>query len=420
MAEPDRLFYWVWLSLCFRPGSPVLAKLLKAADPAEFYHQRPQYDFLRPSHYNTMRAVTPEQVNQVIRQASEQGIQILSMEDPDYPKMLLQIDNPPPVLYCLGDPKINGRLAIGAVGTRESSDYYNSVVGNISYQLAQAGVVVVSGCAVGNDTYAHLGCIKGGGKTVAVLACGVDVDYPKESHHLKEQILASGGALYSELPPGCHMTRGYFTARNRLIAGLSHGVMLGQVPLRSGARLTANAAIEQGKSLFCLPPDNLYDPRCMGAAVYLREGATAVFSAKDILDELGAAFPDMQRREPPAEFLFHRGGRSAEPAAQQKNAEPKAAAPVRKEDAPAKPKETRRETAKASRQQSAPAEPPIVYAADDPHSRLLSYLTDQPLGLDDLSELCGIPMHTLLNLLTELELEGRVESLAGQRYHLAK
>ena len=226
------------------------------------------------------------------------------MEDAEYPESLMHIYCPPPVLYVRGDLGcLRNRLCVSVVGTRKAYDYYLSAAGNICYQLARSGAAVISGCAVGTDSYAHLGCMRGGGPTVGVLACGIDVDYPKESHGLKEAVVATGGALITELEPGRKVPAGYFHARNRLIAGLADCVLLGQVPLRSGAMITANAAIDQGKDLFCIPPSSIYDARCMGAASYIRDGAKLAFSAYDIVMEYlnrykDTLHPEVVERQP--------------------------------------------------------------------------------------------------------------------------
>ena len=299
-------------------------------------------------------------------------------------------------------------------------------------RVADAGIIVVSaknGCAVGTDSYAHLGCMRGGGPTVGVLACGIDVDYPKESHGLKEAVVATGGALITELEPGRKVPAGYFHARNRLIAGLADCVLLGQVPLRSGAMITANAAIDQGKDLFCIPPSSIYDARCMGAASYIRDGAKLAFSAYDIVMEYlnrykDTLHPEVVERQPL--FITEPEEKGEIPLPKPKSRKKKAEKPAVSAPEPAPPpeEETLLETIRQE-------EPPgilrtaagIAYTLspeDSPRSRILSLLSDEPRLIDDLAAACGLPVGELLQTLTELELEGAVEALSGSRFRLAR
>lgn len=433
MRDQKKILYWVWLSLCFPPACSRLVELLNQTDPETYYKERTPYSFLKPEDIKACTTVSLERAQTVIERCRELGVDILTMEDEDYPESLLHIYCPPPVLYVRGTlAPLHGRLAVSVVGTRDSYEYYNSVVGNISYQLAKAGAAVISGCAVGIDTFAHTGCLKGRGPTVGILACGIDVDYPKESHDLKEMIVQSGGALITELEPGRKMSGKYFHSRNRLIAGLADCVLLGQVPFRSGAMITANAAIDQGKEVFCIPPVSLYDARCMGVADYIRDGARVVFSAYDIVSEYRSQYGDTLRIEPlekqsllvlqPEETndMPKPDGKKKKPNKSEKA--PKAVQPEVK----AKEKEEKEEKPKSvfpPAEQQAPlyaaAEPSYQVQNDDPRTQVLSLLTDEPRLLDDLLAQCDLPLQEMLQILTGLELEGVVEAHSGQRYRLA-
>ncbi len=444
MRDQKKTLYWVWLSLCFPPACPRLIELLNETDPETFYKERTPYPFLKPEDIKTCTSVSLERAQAVIERCRELQADILTMEDEEYPESLLHIYCPPPVLYVRGTlAPLSGRLAVSVVGTRDSYEYYNSVVGNISYQLAKAGAVVISGCAVGGDSFAHTGCIKGRGPTVGVLACGIDVDYPKESHDLKEEIVRSGGALVSELEPGRRMSKGYFHSRNRLIAGLADCVLLGQVPFRSGVMITANAAIDQGKEIFCIPPANLYDAKCMGIAEYIRCGAQVVFSAYDIVSAYRAQYGDTLRIEPlekqnllvlqpeEASDMPRKGGKKQKQPEPPRKPESKAAAepPAREKRQPEKdiPPQTEEDELFVATESSyqvntapspQPAEPQAP-GAQDPRTLVLSLLTDEPQLVDDLLGQCGLQLQEMLQILTGLELEGLVEALSGQRYRLA-
>ena len=156
--------------------------------------------------------------------------------------------------------------------------------------MAAAGAVIISGCALGIDTFAHQGALLGKGKTIAVLGCGLDVDYPPANHELKKQILETGGALVSEMPPGEETFPKIFPIRNRILAGLALGVVVVQAPERSGSLITAEHAIEQGKEVFCVPPYSIFDASFTGVIRYIRDGAIPVFRAEDVLAEYAGAY----------------------------------------------------------------------------------------------------------------------------------
>ena len=429
MEQKSKAVYWVWLSLCFPVACERVVALLEETDPETFYREKTAYPFLKPDDLKAVETVSLERAEMVIRKCEKAGGRVLTMEDAEYPESLMHIYCPPPVLYVRGDLGcLRNRLCVSVVGTRKAYDYYLSAAGNICYQLARSGAAVISGCAVGTDSYAHLGCMRGGGPTVGVLACGIDVDYPKESHGLKEAVVATGGALITELEPGRKVPAGYFHARNRLIAGLADCVLLGQVPLRSGAMITANAAIDQGKDLFCIPPSSIYDARCMGAASYIRDGAKLAFSAYDIVMEYlnrykDTLHPEVVERQPL--FITEPEEKGEIPLPKPKSRKKKAEKPAVSAPEPAPPpeEETLLETIRQE-------EPPgilrtaagIAYTLspeDSPRSRILSLLSDEPRLIDDLAAACGLPVGELLQTLTELELEGAVDALSGSRFRLA-
>ena len=430
MEQKSKAVYWVWLSLCFPVACERVVALLEETDPETFYREKTAYPFLKPDDLKAVETVSLERAEMVIRKCEKAGGRVLTMEDAEYPESLMHIYCPPPVLYVRGDLGcLRNRLCVSVVGTRKAYDYYLSAAGNIWYQLARSGAAVISGCAVGTDSYAHLGCMRGGGPTVGVLACGIDVDYPKESHGLKEAVVATGGALITELEPGRKVPAGYFHARNRLIAGLADCVLLGQVPLRSGAMITANAAIDQGKDLFCIPPSSIYDARCMGAASYIRDGAKLAFSAYDIVMEYlnrykDTLHPEVVERQPL--FITEPEEKGEIPLPKPKSRKKKAEKPAVPAPEPAPPpeEETLLETIRQE-------EPPgilrtaagIAYTLspeDSPRSHILSLLSDEPRLIDDLAAACGLPVGELLQTLTELELEGAVEALSGSRFRLAR
>jgi DNA processing protein len=219
------------------------------------------------------------------------GIAVLTVADPDYPRLLAQIPSPPPVLYVRGSLLPDDALAVAVVGTRRSTHYGREVTGRIAAGLAEAGVTVVSGLARGIDAAAHHASLKAGGRTIAVLGSGVDIIYPSEHRGLADAIIENG-ALVSDYAPGRKPDAPNFPARNRIISGLSLGVIVVEAPNRSGALITVDFAADQGRYVFVVPGSVLSD-NSAGCHRLLRDGARAVTSADDVLDDLRIG----QRRE---------------------------------------------------------------------------------------------------------------------------
>lgn len=397
----ERLLYWVWLTLCFPAGSKKIHKLLAEADPQGIYEDRDDlhFPFLNENELRRMQTISLGSAEKVLDDCRQLNVRAVTMEDEAYPKRLLDLEDAPPVLYVQGDiAGLDDRLTIGVVGTRDITDYYRRCTGNISFQLARAGAVIISGCAVGCDEFGHRGALRAGGKTVGVLACGFGVNYPRETEEVRERMVETGGALISELPPYTRHDRNYFRVRNRLIAALSEGVLVTQVPVRSGATLTADHAINQGKELFCLPPADIFSTECMGAAALIRDGAQVVFSARDILEVYLDRFgPEVDREKVPAADMIPAVGMRA------------ASTPAPKADKP------------AGETHEAPAgKAPLPDDLTDLQKQILARLENGPAHaadiLAEMPEDVSVPSWELLAQLTELELMGLVRGLSGQQY----
>jgi DNA processing protein len=213
-----------------------------------------------------------------------QAIELLNLWEEAYPERLAAIFDPPPLLFLKGDFSPADRLAVAVVGTRAASYYGRSVCERLSGDLATRGVTIVSGLARGIDTAAHRAALDAGGRTIAVAACGLDVNYPAENRKLAQQI-AESGVLVSELPPGTQPDRSHFPARNRIISGLSLGVVVVEAGARSGALITARCALEQGREVFAVP-GSIQAPSSAGPHQLLRQGAKLVERAEDVLEEI--------------------------------------------------------------------------------------------------------------------------------------
>lgn len=215
------------------------------------------------------------------------GVRAIPLDDPDYPRLLREIPTPPILLYIRGTLEPEDDLAIGIVGTRRATGYGTDMTRRISTDLANAGVTVVSGLALGVDTVAHRAALDAGGRTIAVCGCGLDTIYPPRNRNLAARIVEQG-AMVSEFPIGTKPDARNFPARNRIISGLSRGTVVVEAPRRSGALITARFAADQGRDVYAVPGSAL-SQASEGCHMLIRDGATLITSAADILEELNVA-----------------------------------------------------------------------------------------------------------------------------------
>ncbi len=290
------LVHWIWLAT--RPGlndREKVAALEYFSDPEAVYCAR--MDALQKVEglsRNAVAALTDKNLNEaekILRQCAEKQIHICTYRDGTYPARLKNIPDPPVVLYCKGVlPDLDGQPVIGVVGTRKCSGYGISAAQRLGYQIAACGAVVVSGAAKGIDAAAMTGAMTAGGKVVGVLGCGVDVVYPASVRQLYRDTEQSG-CLVSEFPPGTPPYKWNFPKRNRIISGLSCGVLVVEAPEISGALITARQAAEQGRDVFVVP-GNIDMPSFAGSNALLREGAIMAGSGWDVVGEYEDRYPD--------------------------------------------------------------------------------------------------------------------------------
>lgn len=235
---------------------------------------------------NLVKAAARDRMHEMLLQMRKLDAGVLSIDDPRYPDMLRHIHQPPTILFYRGNPDCLLGKCIAIVGSRTCSPQGLTVTRRISRELSQAGVTIVSGLAMGVDAEAHLGCLEGGAPTAAIMACGIDVDYPMENCDLKERIVREGGVLLSEYPLGMHGSKHVFQMRNRIISGLAKAVLMMEAQIRSGSMITVQHALDQGREVFAYPgvPGSEY---AQGAHQLLREGANYFTSAQDVLEDLG-------------------------------------------------------------------------------------------------------------------------------------
>lgn len=215
----------------------------------------------------------------------QQGIHLLHGQHPNYPPLLSEIDLAPMVLFVRGEVSCLLKPQIGVVGSRNASPVGLDHSSRFSQQLAKAGVVINSGMALGIDGAAHRGALVGGGQTVAVMGTGIDTLYPRQHRSLADEIIATGGALVSELPLGSKPRPSNFPKRNRIISGLSMGVLVVEAAIRSGSLITARLAMEQNREVFAIP-GSIHSPVSRGCHQLIKQGATLVEDVGDIIEQL--------------------------------------------------------------------------------------------------------------------------------------
>jgi DNA processing protein len=212
------------------------------------------------------------------------NLKIIKLNDDLYPKKLKQIQNPPLQLYILGDYKILNQFSLAIIGCRNFSEYGKKMAKELSFKLSKRGINIISGMAKGIDSFAHISSIVAGGKTVAVLGGGFNNIYPRENIELMKEIIKTGGAVVTEYSPNIKPIGTNFPLRNRIISGLSDGVIVIEARKKSGTMITVDYALEQGKEIFALP-GNINNPTSQGTNNMIREGAKIITSVEDILEE---------------------------------------------------------------------------------------------------------------------------------------
>ncbi|RCX15504.1 DNA processing protein [Anaerobacterium chartisolvens] len=281
--------YWIWLSSIPNIGPRRCSQMLERfGGPEEIWNMR-EADLKAArflSAYTVENLLNPKYRNDAERLMDamyRHGIKAIAVNNPSYPYYLKNIYNPPIVLYVRG--RLNkDQKAVAVVGSRRASPYGMKMAEEIAYELSRLGIAVISGMARGIDTMAHRGCLKAGGTTIAVMGCGLDRAYPAENRELMESIAVSGAAV-SEYPPGIPPLPQNFPARNRIISGISQGVVVIEAGGRSGSLITADFALEQGREVFAVP-GNVDRVNSTGANKLIKDGAKMVTCVEDILEEL--------------------------------------------------------------------------------------------------------------------------------------
>lgn len=295
-------------------------------------------------------------IDKTLFTVQNRGIKYFTIEDEEYPELLKHIDNPPSIIYYKGDLKdVNFNKTLAVVGSRKTSRYAKEAVEIVLSQLSGTDITIVSGLASGIDTTAHIAALNNNLKTIGIIASGFDYVYPATNKDLYKKIEAGNGAVFTEYYPTFEPLKFRFPQRNRIVSGLSYGTLVAEASLKSGALITANLTLEQGRELMCIP-GLITNPNTEGIYKLLKDGATLVTKAEDILEALNWEIK-------PAEQL--------------------------KMD---------------------------LSGLDDIESKILDTIEIEEKGVDEIMSITGIDIDTLLINLTTMELKGIIKQVGGDRY----
>lgn len=381
---------WLWLLLVMQPFNKktnfILSECNGDASQAGRNIRDGKYDFLSETEKKNAESVRIKEVRELMETCAKNGIRIITLDDEEYPSLLRGIENPPIVLFCAGSlAELDSLITLSVVGARNVSPYGVNVTRRMIEPLAKLGVVITSGMAVGSDAEAHKACLAAGGRTIGVLGCGILVNYPADNAQLKRDIIANGGALISELLPYTKTFGSYFPTRNRIIAGLSLGTLVVEAGEKSGSLLTAKHAFDQDRNVFCVPPQDLFSTRYNGVVPLLREGAVPVYNFTDILNEYAMYFSN------------------------EKYVKDYVAEVEKTEHSRKKPDKPRKSKAAVAEKESKPALPERdISALQDDEAKVVKLISEGVVSVNDLVESSGIEYSKLIELLTNLELEGYI------------
>ena len=288
--ENNQKRYWVWLSLIRELGAIKKQKLLEHFKTAENLYNATKEELMQASGIGEKTAEIilnkniRQGVDKHIEYMQKHNIDIISIKDQKYPKLLKEIYDPPISLYIRGNKNILNNDTVAIIGCRECTDYGRNITKKLAYDIAKNKITIISGLAKGIDAVAHKGAILAEEKTIAVLGNGLDTVYPTENIGLAKEILQKGGAIISEYPLGEKPQKQNFPERNRIVSGISKGVVVVEAKEKSGTLITVDFALEQGRDVFVVP-GNIDSEESTGTNRLIKQGAKVVTSYEDIVEE---------------------------------------------------------------------------------------------------------------------------------------
>ena len=287
IKELEKKKYWIWLSCIKGLGSVRKQILLNRYKTPEKIYTLKKEEILQMKGFNEILAENiicrenRENIDKQIEALQKENIKIITIEDKEYPEILKTIYDYPVSIFVKGNEKILNTPAIGIVGCRESSSYGEKVAQYFAYHLSKRKINIISGLAKGIDSQSHIGAIKAKGITIGVIGSGLDIVYPKENEYLYDKIIKENGAIISEYPLGVKPIKMNFPARNRIISGMSKGIIVIEAKKKSGTLITVDFALEQGRNVYVVP-GNIDEVNSVGTNDLIKQGAQMVTTHKDI------------------------------------------------------------------------------------------------------------------------------------------
>lgn len=417
--------HWIWLHHRPKVTDRMKAELLEHFPDAEdvYFAQKTDYaklETLTPEAMASLQDKKLDEAQKILETCENKGLKILTIGENAYPQCLKNIADPPLVLYYKGLlPDFDGNPVIAIVGTRKASAYGMNAANRLGYQIAACGGIVVSGLASGIDAMAMQGALTGGMPVVGVLGCGVDVVYPKSNRQLFEMV-EKYGCILSEFAPGTQPARWTFPKRNRIISGLSNGVLVVEAPEKSGALITANLALEQGRDVFVVP-GNIDQMGFIGSNRLIRDGASVVSSGWDVLCEYEGLYPGILRKDLSEPHLRSNTGSQENAVRRMQKSLVKVAQKV---EVPAKkPNLIEKLTKKAIDKEPSGSYSDVNDACSQlsqEERKIVEILRDGDLLVDEVIDRTRIDAGKLLGFLTMLELKGFIRRQPGKRITLVR
>ena len=416
------LKHWIWLA--HRPGVSDRMKtvlLEHFSDPEEIYYaDGGALDVIEEMTQEARASLQDKDLipaEEILDRCLKKKLSILTIRDVQYPQKLKNIPDPPIILYYKGQlPDWDAFPVIGIVGTRKASTYGLQTAKRMGYQIGKCGGVVVSGMAYGIDGLAMSGALTAGAVTVGVLGCGADVVYPLSNRALFRDV-ERYGCIFSEFPPGTQPARWTFPKRNRIISGLSDGVLVVEAPERSGALITARLAAEQGRDVFAVP-GNVDQPGCIGSNRLLKDGAIVATEGWDVIGEYEALYPGKIRKhtEPSQLSVYPQEAGAAEPPEKpQEKVAQKPGIPKKKSPLNKNTEKIIIDNGESSPYSDVNKAPPKLSAEEQ---MVYDALRNGDRLVDDVIAETGLTTGKILGLLTMMELKGHIRRLPGKRITL--
>ncbi len=392
----EDIIYWLWLQCVFGTENKMFKNSMSFFETAEKFYNASEYDYRICDCFtlNTIKKLMNKDLSKakkILYDCEKLGYDIITYSDELFSDKLRAITAPPVLLYVKGKmPRLDGKLSVAMVGSREATSQGLNAANDFAFSLAESGAVIVSGGAFGIDTASHKAVLNAYGITISVLGCGIDKGYPAENIPMYERI-AQNGAVISEFPPGYPPVGKNFPLRNRIICGLSDCTLVVQAGARSGALITAEDAVKEGRKLFSVPGSIFFEEN-KGSNDLLRRGYSAALEPKDILD-----WYDTNKN----------GLNYSTDIDYNEKAEPIKQLSFLKNDA---------EAFDFDESKIKKSERKIPTDISEASAKVFTLISDEPVTADYISAKTNIPIHELLSALTELEIFGYIESVVGGKY----